>query len=178
MTSKAQLAAIALSAPLVLAAVTGPLAGSAGADPPRTLSSSFAVEPGSFLDYPLSVETTGPITRTTFTERTVDVGPEYPGTSTTTWSCMEREGAPTFRCRGEGVYDGTYEGVTAPATLTIWATCSESSTTPAVVSCTGRFTLHGQEELAGLHAQATWQSSGVFGFSVAGTSQLRLHDHR
>ena len=176
MRSCTKYTAVALSAPLALVTVAGPLAASAAADPPWTGTSSFAVVPGSFV--PVSAETTGPITRITFIESTIDQGPAFPSTTVTTWTCLQREGAATFRCRGEGESIGTYEGVTGPATLRINATCSETSTTPVVVTCEGRFTLDGEGALEGLRGQATWQSSGVFGLSVRGTSQLRLHDHR
>lgn len=179
MHARTRVLATVLSVPAALVVVGGPLAGAAVADRPRTVTSTFAGVPLSFLDYPLPApETRGQITRTTFTERTADFGPAYPGTHVTTWTCMARDGAPEFRCTGEGEYVGTYQGVTAPADTRLTATCSESSTTPPVVSCEGRFRLDGEGALEGLHGQGTWRSSGVFGLSVRGTSEMRLHDHR
>lgn len=178
MHAPTRIAAISLSVPVALAALAGPLAGAAVADSPETLHGSIAVVPGSVLDYPIDTETRGPITRITFTERTADSGEDYPGTSVTTWSCLQREGARQFHCKGEGVFTGTYQGVTAPADMRITATCSETTTAPPVVSCEGRFQVDGNGALEGLRGHGTWQSSGVFGVSVRGTSEMRLHDHR
>ena len=143
------------------------------------MTSSFAVVPGSFLEFPLPpAEVRGRITYLRFGERSVNAGGVYPGTGVTSWTCMLREGAAEFRCTGDSVFTGTYQGVTAPAEVRLTATCSESAATPPVVSCEGRLRLDGTGALEGLHGQATWQSSGVFGVSVRGTSELRLHDHR
>ena len=169
-------AAAGLSGALALAAVGGPLAGHAVADPPQTLHLSFSTVPGSFLEFPLPPpETRGQITRATFTERSVEQGSDYPGTSTTTWSCMERAGAEQFRCTGESVFLGTYEGVTAPADVRLTATCTEPS--PVFYVCEGRFRLDGRGALEGLTGHATWESSGLFS-RTSGSGVLRLHDHR
>ena len=161
-----------LSAPVALAVVGGPLAGAAIADPSVVVQTDFAIE--RVVGMP-TFETRGQITWVTFTEVSRERNDVYPGTTTTTWTCMRRAGAPEFRCKGEAEFIGTYDGVTGPADLRLTATCTEPSR--FFYDCEGWYRLDGRAALEGLRGQATWQSSGLFGQSE-GTGELRLHDHR
>ena len=174
-TTRKRLVAAWLLPPLVLAVAAGPLAGAASADRPTTVTSSIAGVPGSAQV--LKFEAADGVTTLTFREQTVDVG-VFSGTSTNTWTCIIRERKDTFRCTGEGQFMGTYQGVTGLADTKLLATCSETESTPPVVTCTGRYHLDGKDALEGLRGHGTFQSSGVFNVSVRGTSEMRLHDHR
>ena len=112
----------------------------------------------------------------TWTEQSTDTG-GFPGTSTTDWTCRFVSDHEPFHCSGESVFEGSYQGVSDSAAVRLRATCSEDDSTPAVVTCTGRFSLIGEGELEGLRGQGTFASSGVFGVSVRGTAVLRLNEH-
>ena len=174
--ARTRIAATVLSAPVAVAAVGGPMAGAAVADPPDTVDGVFSVLGGSLRG--LSEATHGKITVTTFTEDSVDTG-DVPGTSVTTWTCAKREGTSTSRCTGEGRFTGTGDVVRGPADVRLRATCTGSGAFPALlVACEGRFRLDGVGPLEGVHGQGTFQSAGYFAVNVTGTSELRLHDHR
>jgi hypothetical protein len=175
MHARTRIVAAVLSAPVALAVVGGPLAGAAVADRPHEVEGKFRVLAGTLRG--VSTTTHGQIVVTTFTEESVDTG-EASGRSETTWTCARREGTSTSRCTGVGEFTGT-GALLGPADVRLTATCTESGTFPALfVACEGRFRLDGTGALEGVHGQATWQSAGLFGISVAGSSVLQLHDHR
>ena len=176
MHARPRIAATVVAAPVALTLVAGPLAGAAVADPPDQLHGDFHTLAGSLRL--VGEETHGNIVVTTFTESTADVG-DVPGTTTTTWTCAQREGTATSRCTGEGEFTGEEDAVVQTADVRLRATCTESGGFPSLlVECEGRFRLEGTGASEGLRGQATWQSAGFFAISVTGTSELRLHDHR
>lgn len=178
MTTRARIIAAALALPLAGATVIGPLGGAASADPPTITENTFAVVPGSVLGYPItSVVNDRGVETVTFTERYIDAG-DFPGTSVTTWTCVVPADRQNFRCTGEGTFTGTFNGVSGLSMSTLRATCSDSGTAPVIVSCTGRFTLDGQDALDGLRSHGTFSSSGVFGATVRGSSESKVHFHR
>lgn len=172
----ARMVTAGLASPVALVALVGPLAGGASADRPMDMTSTVAVVPGSVTG--LSATTSRGVTTFIFTERSTDTGGAYSGSSVTTWRCVIREGKENFKCTGDAVYTGTYQGVTAPADVRLWATCSETDSTPAIVSCSGRYDLDGNEALEGLRGHGTFETTGIFNATVSGTNMLRLHDHR
>lgn len=160
---------------VALATAAGPLASTASAGPPETVTGTIdQLAPVTYL----SSDVTGKAHHLVLADFSMLTGALFTPAGAepvrTEYRCVVVEGKTTFHCRGRGSGTATVTGVgTGEVVATSILTCTAGSS--GAVLCDGRLRVDGVGgDVAGVHATGTFSNTGVPGRV---RYDLRLHRH-